>query len=64
MMGSNLAQVSLYAFRADDGPLIDRAFGMAPFATREEAERAGSKFWAYSLVFYRRGERGEWVHDG
>jgi len=53
-----------YAFRADDGPIIDRAFGLIPFVTREEAERTGSKFWGYSLEIFRRGDDGEWVHDG
>ncbi len=52
-----------YAFRADDGPIIDKAFGLIPFKTREEAEHTGSKFWTYSLEILRLDENGEWTSD-
>lgn len=50
-----------YAFRADDGPIIDSAFGgLVKFDSYESAQHTGSKWWAYSLQILRRRGDDPW----
>jgi len=49
-----------YGFIADGMPVIDKAFGLVPFTSREMAEHTGSEWWVESLVIVRRLPGGEW----
>jgi hypothetical protein len=49
-----------YGFSADGGPIIDKAFGIVPFYSLEDAEHTGSKWWVDRITYYRRVPGGEW----